>query len=845
MRAHKSRVFLSGSMAAVVLILSVTFALRPGLLLGLPDARAIRQRATATSNLILDRNGKLLYEMIDMEGGYHRPLPLEEIPPLLRQATIATEDASFYQNPGVNVRAILRALWYNLSEGRVISGGSTITQQLARNLLMEPAERYKVTWQRKVREALLAYHLTRTLSKDEILALYLNESYFGNMAYGVEAAARVYLDKPASALDLAECALLAGLPQAPAIYNPLENLSAAKERQRVVLGLMAKGGYIGAEQAELAYQEPLRLVGRFMNIEAPHLVMMAREELVRDVGKEAVVGGGLRIYTTLDLDLQRAAEDHVRHHLALLNKAQEDEPSHNVHNAAVVVLDARDGSVRVLVGSPDYADDSIDGAVNAALALRQPGSAIKPLTYAAALERGFTPATMVTDVRTAFPTREGLPYVPVNYDYRYHGPVLLRQALACSYNLVAVKVLNQIGVDALVDLARRLGVSSLNEVDRQGLSLTLGGMEVSLMELAAAYGALGREGAWLQPTVIDRIEDTEGQVLYRAPRPAAEQVLDARVAYLVTDMLADDHAREPAFGAGSPLELPFPAAVKTGTTSEWRDNWTVGYSTDYVTGVWVGNADGEPMQHVSGISGAAPIWNAVMRSIHRRVPAGFARPAGIVEREVCATSGLLPGPACYDRRIELFPVERVPTAACNLHRLVAYDSATGEVADTDCPETRKIYRGVTLWPADALAWAEEEGLSLPSGKGNALASATGHDTADLSPQALDPAGGSRLALLSPDPNSHYLLSSELPPDMQRIEVAAAVPAGWQLRQVTLLVNGQPEYTWSSAPYRTYWALQEGAFEFQLRGILPDGKAVDSASMRIVVQASTGKERNTP
>jgi 1A family penicillin-binding protein len=838
MRPRRIVVLILSSMAAVVLALALGLLLRPGLLLGLPDGRAaIGNHSLASSNLFLDRNGKLLYEMIDMDGGYHRPLPLEEIPLLLRQAVIATEDATFYRNPGVNLKAIVRALWYNLREGRVVSGGSTITQQLARNLLIEPEERYQATWQRKAREAVMAYHLTRTLSKDEILALYLNEIYFGNMAYGVEAAARVYLDKPAAELDLAECALLAGLPQAPAVYNPLNDLPAAKERQRVVLDLMVQAGIIDTEQADLAYQEPLRLVAAPMSIEAPHLVMLARENLTRYVTEEAIRSGGLRIYTTLDLDLQRAAEDYVRYHLAMLNKPQKDKPSHDVHNAAVVVLDAHDGSVRVMVGSPDYTDTSIDGAVNAALALRQPGSAIKPLTYAAALERGFTPATMITDVRTAFTTREGRPYAPVNYDYRFHGPVLLRQALACSYNVVAVKVLDQIGVDALVDMGRRLGISSLNDIDRQGLSLTLGGMEVSLMELTAAYGALARGGLRLEPTIIDRIENSRGEVPYRAPRPSAERVLDERVAYLITDMLADDYARVPAFGEGSALDLPFPAAVKTGTTTDWRDNWTVGYSTDYVAGVWVGNADSEPMQQVSGVSGAAPIWNAVMRGIHRRAPSAFVRPAGIVEREVCATSGLLPGPACSHRRIELFPVEKVPTTTCNLHGLVAIDSATGAVCDTECAPERTTYRRVTFWPTDALAWAEEEGLPLPP--------ATGQRTTRISPQAADRADENALRLSNPDPNSHYLLVPELPPDMQRIEVLAAVPANLTLRELALLVNGRLEHTWLTAPYRTFWPLQEGTFEFQLWGALSEGKTVQSASVRIVVQASASSERSTP
>jgi len=824
-------------MAAVTLTLALVLVLRPGLLMGLPDGQALRDHALASSNLFLDHKGKLLYEMIDTDGGYHRPVDLEEIPLLLRQAVIATEDATFYHNPGVNLRAIARALWYNLREGRVVSGGSTITQQLARNLLLTPEERYQVTWQRKAREAMMAYHLTRTLSKDEILELYLNEAYFGNMAYGVEAAARVYLDKPVAELDLAECALLAGLPQSPAIYNPIDNLPAAKERQRVVLDLMSQAGIIDAEQADLAYSEPLRIVGAPMRFEAPHLVTLARKEMVQLVGEEVARRGGLRVYTTIDLDLQHAAEGHVRRHLAMLNQPKKGEPSHNVHNAAVVVLDTHDGSVRVMVGSPDYGDASISGAVNAALALRQPGSAIKPFTYAAALERGYTPATMITDVRTAFATREGSSYVPVNYDYRYHGPVLLRQALACSYNMVAVKVLDDIGVDALVDMGRRMGITSLDEIDRQGLSLTLGGMEVSLFELTAAYGALARGGVRLRPYIIERIEDSRGHVVYRSPTPSAEQVLDERVAYLITDMLADDHAREPAFGEGSALELPFAAAVKTGTTTEWRDNWTVGYSTDYVSGVWVGNADNQPMQQVSGITGAAPIWNAVMRSIHTQAPSSFVRPLGLVEREICATSGQIPGPACNHRKIELFPVEHVPTTQCTVHRLVAIDSATGDLCDTACPAERRVFRQVTFWPADALAWAEEEGLPLPPGPGRMAT--------DTAAQGVEAVEGNVLGLLSPDRNSRYLIVPELPPDMQRIEVVAAVPGALALEQVVLLVNGKPEHVWPTAPYRTFWPLREGAFAFQLRGALPDGNTVYSTIVRIVVQASAGTERSTP
>jgi membrane peptidoglycan carboxypeptidase len=514
-------------------------------------------------------------------------MALGEIPLALRQAIIATEDASFYRNPGVDLRAVARALWANLRSGEIVSGGSTITQQVARNLLMAPDERTERTWQRKVREAWLAYALTRSLSKDEILTLYLNETYFGNMAYGVEAAARRYFAKPAAQLDLAECALLAGLPQSPGGYDPLTQPEAAKARQRVVLDLMVQAGYVDAAAADRAYREDLAYAGEPFAIEAPHFCMLVRQQLAEAVGEETLRAGGLRIYTTLDLNLQRAAEGQVRRHLATLAESEPGEPAHNVHNAAVVALDPRSGAVRVLVGSPDYFDAAIDGAVNAAVAPRQSGSAIKPLTYAAAFERGYSPASMVVDVSTTFTTREGRPYTPVNYDYREHGPVLLRQALGSSYNIVAVKLLDRIGIAALVDLAGRLGLPELGREDCQGLAMTLGSCEVPLTRLTAAYAALANGGDRVTPQYIERVETADGEVLWSAT-PTRTPVLDSRVAYLITDILADDDARAPTFGRNSVLRLPLPRRSRRapppigGTTGPWaippRSWWACGWA---------------------------------------------------------------------------------------------------------------------------------------------------------------------------------------------------------------------------------------------------------------------------
>lgn len=807
---------LFGLVAGVVLALLVGFvgllAYYPGLFLPLPTAQVIRERALAPSSLILDRDGRLLYEIVDPHTGPHRPVKLEEVPLALRQAIIATEDASFYINPGIDLKGIIRALWVNWRSGQVLSGASTITQQLARNLLLEPNKRHARSWQRKLWESLLAYHLTRTLSKDEILTLYLNETYFGNMAYGVEAAARAYFGKPVSQLDLAECALLAGLPQSPEAYNPLSNLPAAKARQKVVLELMVKAGYIPRSEAELAYQEPLYFASQLFRIEAPHFCMFVREELGRLLGEEAVRRGGLRVYTTLDLGLQRAAEAHVRRHLEALNKPGKGFPGHNVRNAAVVVLDPHDGAVRVMVGSPNYFDPQISGAVNAALALRQPGSALKPLTYAAAFARGHSPASMIADVRTSFLTREGVPYVPVNYDYRFHGPVLLRQALACSYNVVAVKLLDRIGIEAFTALARSLGISTLDQAERQGLALTLGSCEVRLLELTSAYASFANGGWRVSPYVIERVEDSQGEVLYRAELEPPQRVLDERIAYLITDILADKQARQPTFGEGSALDLPFPAAVKTGTTTEFRDNWTVGYTREFVTGVWVGNADNEPMLRVSGVTGAAPIWNAVMRSAHSRPPRPFTRPAGLVEVEVCAESGLLPGIACAHRLKELFLEENVPTTFCQMHRLAAFDTATGQLAGPDCPAERRVLRPVTYWPAELLVWAQEEGLPMPPEGGDGTAML--QRVSGGAEEPVTATGTEGLQLINPDPNSEYRIAPDIPRQFQRLEVVVSCPLELGREGISLWVDGERYHTWTNPPYRTFWTLSPGIHEFR-------------------------------
>ena len=720
------------------------------LVVELPSPERLYERTAAPSTRIYDRQGRVLYEILDPHMGTHSPARLDEIPSACINATIATEDASFYRNPGVDAKAIFRALWINLRGGEILSGGSTITQQLARNLLLSPEERTEVSLERKAREAILAWRLARTYSKDEILTLYLNETYYGNLAYGIDAAARTYFAKSAAELDLAECAVLAGLPQSPARYNPLENPEAAQARQKVVLALMTKHGYISREEADLAASEKVNFASVPFPIQAPHFVMYVRGQLENELGLEAIYTQGLQVHTTLDLDAQKAAERIVRYRLEQLADTHAGQPPRNVRNAAVVALDPGTGEVLAMVGSPDYFDPRIDGAVNATTARRQPGSSIKPITYAAAFDPNnptpLTASTMVMDVRTAFVTREGDPYVPQNYDHRWRGPVLLRQALASSYNLVAVKVLNYIGIDSMTDLARALGITTFDDVDRFGLALTLGGGEVRLLELTAAYGALANGGYRVEPVTITRAMDSQGRTLRAWDASTGPRVMDERVTYLITDILDDNFARASTFGEGSPLRLSRPAAAKTGTTTDWRDNWTVGYTPDLVVGVWAGNADNEPMRHVSGVMGAAPIWHDVMEALHKGRPEReFVEPPGMVRVEICADSGLRPAeserledwktvelerqresdvsisrpfnaPAlerCPRTISELFIEGTQPTRTDDWHWLFALDERNGLLAGPGCSPQFTIEKSYTLYPAEAQDWVRKQGIPQP------------------------------------------------------------------------------------------------------------------------------------
>lgn len=708
---------------------------------------------------IYDRTGEhLLYEVIDPLGGDRTWAALSDIPATMQQATIAIEDRTFYENPGYNVEGVIRAVWNNLTGG-VVQGGSSITQQLVKNVLIEPEERARVSYDRKIRELIMAIRLSNVYSKDQILEWYLNTNFYGNLAYGVEAASQVYFDKPARELNLAESALLAAIPQSPAL-NPIDNFDLAKERQRLVLDQMVEQGYITAQEADAAYERELdiRPPEQRFDLLAPHFSIAARKQLEEMFGPDVVYRGGLTVYTTLDYDLFLQTECIARTQVARLSggdpnltvpasdgsactaanyltplPAAAQGIDHNVSNAAAVVINAPTGEVLAMLGSLDYYDETIDGNFNVATAERQPGSAFKPFTYLTAFMQGHTPATMTLDVRTAFDIGSSQPYVPENFDREFHGPVSIRSALANSYNIPAVQVQSWVGVDNTIRTAHAMGINTLDRgLDYYGLSLALGGGETTLSDLTYAYSVFANMGQMagrptpldqrrpgfrtLDPTLILRVEDRDGAILWEYGQGATfgrNSIVEPSLAYLITNILSDETARQPSVGPNSALLLSRPAAVKTGTTNDYRDNLTVGYTPQLSTGVWVGNTDNTPMIDLPAIVGTAPLWHAVMEyALQDRPVETWERPQDVVQMEVCEPSGQLPTPYCPTRE-EIFRRGTEPTTTDTIYQPFLINRETGLLATVYTPPDLVEEQIFMVLPPQAADWVREAGLPQP------------------------------------------------------------------------------------------------------------------------------------
>ncbi|MCC7371490.1 MAG: PBP1A family penicillin-binding protein [Chloroflexi bacterium] len=683
----------------------------------LPDYTQLDRRRVFQTARILDRNNELLGEFTDPEGGRRTVVPIDRIPKALRDATIAAEDANFYQHPGFDPIAILRALYLNVRGREIVSGASTITQQLVKNTLLTPEQ----TPDRKIKEAILAWEVSRRFSKDRILELYLNEVYYGNLAYGVEAAAQTYFGRSVSELDLAELTFIAGLPQAPSGYDPYVNPQAARGRQDYVLEQMVRHGMVTREQADAARAKPIALQPRRESgpIQAPHFVNFIRQLLERSYSSDTLFREGLQIRTSLDLGLQRKAEQAAREQIAELKQR-------NANNAALVAIKPDSGEILAMVGSVNYDDVSISGQVNVALADRQPGSTLKPFTYLTAFQRGWAPSTMVMDVPTTF----GGAYTPLNYDQKFRGPVSVRRALAASLNIPAVKALEFVGMDAMLTTVHRMGVNGLRDPARYGLSVTLGGGEVNLLDLTYAYAPFAYNGRQIgqplgtgdrtpasrqfEPIAILEIRNGAGTVLYQQQKATPQPVVDAGLAYLITDILGDDEARAETFGLNSPLKLSRPSAAKTGTTDDYRDSWVVGYTPDLVAGVWVGNSDGAPMRDIQSAASAGRIWHAFMEGALEGVPARpFDRPADVVQQEVCKLSGLLPTPECPERVQGLFTPANLPNRPDNLYRRVEVCRVNGKLAFDLVPANARESKVFVVFPAPDSEWGPKNGFPAP------------------------------------------------------------------------------------------------------------------------------------
>ncbi len=611
----------------------------------LPSPSRLGSSDLAQSTRIFDRNDKLLFTIYR-----NRDLtfvPLSEIPKQMQQATISVEDKNFYYHGAIDVRGITRALVAILFHKR-IEGGSTLTQQLVKNSLLTPER----TLPRKVKEVILAYATEAVYSKNQILEMYLNQTPYGGTAWGVEAAAKTYFGKSAKDLDLAESALIAGLPEAPTTNSPFgAHPELAKQRQEQVLSDMYSEGYITAKQRDDAKKEQLKYQKFANEIKAPHFVLYVKDLLIKKYGEKMVYEGGLNVKTTLDLDIQNYAQASVAAEVAKASYA-------HITNGAAMVVKPGTGEILAMVGSKDYFDPNIDGNVNVTIANRQPGSSIKPVNYVTGLMKGYTAATPFVDNKICFPNQGGQEYCPVNYDGKFHGVLSMRYALGNSVNIPAVKMLKLNGIPAMIETANKLGITSFQNPDNYGLSLTLGGGETTMMEMVQAYSVFANEGYKVDLTPILKVTTSNGKVLeeYKPPQSPifGKKVLPQDVSYIMSDILADNGARVMEFGENSELRIPGKiVSAKTGTTNDFRDNWTFGYTPSYVVGVWVGNNDNSPMYSVaSGITGAAPIWHDIMAHLLADKPIEtYPRPADIITKEVCQITGLTPtaGSPCQTR----------------------------------------------------------------------------------------------------------------------------------------------------------------------------------------------------
>ncbi|MFH0864412.1 MAG: transglycosylase domain-containing protein [Candidatus Gottesmanbacteria bacterium] len=594
----------------------------------LPNPQLLTNREIPLTSKIFDRHGTLLYEIYTDQN--RTPVTLANIPQDLIKATIAIEDKQFYNHPGFSLRGILRAAKETIVNKR-LQGGSTITQQLVRSALLTP----QPTLERKIKEILLSFWAERLFTKEQILEMYFNQVPYGGTSWGIEATTETYFGKSVKNLSLAEASFLAALPASPSVYSPFgTHPEQGLARQKEVLRLMREQGYISNEQEIMALNQKLVFLPAKTNIKAPHFVMYIKDLLEKKYGTRKVAQGGLQVITSLDLSIQEMAQKIVTDEITNLS-------SLNVGDGAALITDPKSGQILAMVGSKDYFDLDAGGNVNITLSLQQPGSSIKVVNYTLALEKGLTAASILDDSPIAFQVASQPNYIPVNYDGKFHGKVTLRQALASSFNIPAVKVLASLGVENMINQGRLMGITTWRDIDRYGLSLTLGGGDVTMLDMAKVYGVLADQGKRQDITPILKITDYKNQILEQASPQDENAVVNPGVAFILANILSDDNARSAAFGTNSLLNIPGKSvSVKTGTSNDLRDNWAIGFTPSYVVTTWVGNIDNSPMGRIaSGITGATPIWHNIMVNLLKDKPnEPILPPENVVRIDACGRS---------------------------------------------------------------------------------------------------------------------------------------------------------------------------------------------------------------
>jgi len=665
----------------------------------LPSPANLQTIAPPVKTLVYDRNEKLVHEFFKENRSI---VPLRDIPKPLVQAILAIEDRRFYTHWGVDPIRLLRALVTDIVARRPEQGGSTITQQLARNLFLT----HEKTFTRKLKEVVLAIRIEQTYTKDEILEMYFNQIYFGEGAYGVDAAAKVFFGKRVQELTFPECALLAGLPRNPRDYSPRRDPDRALRRRNLVLSQMLAARFISRAQYEQASEAPLGVTKtRYNAQEAPYFMEMVRQYLDERYGSNQLYEGGLRIHTTIDIDVQHAAEEALEKRLTALEQRNQYKKTRAVLAAkaagsqardrnqteylqgAIVSIEPSSGQIMALVGGRDFNESNFNRAVQAA---RQPGSAFKPFIYTAAIDNGFSPTDIILDTPVSFNAGNGQEWSPQNYDKKYRGPVTLRSALANSVNVPAAKLLQKLGTSVVTSYAKRMGIKSRLLPD---LSLALGTSEVNLLELTSAYGVFANQGVRVPPIYILSVEDKNGKILEQS-RTVAEEVLSPETALTMTSMMESVLENGTAASARA-LGFTAPAAGKTGTTDDYTDAWFVGYVPGAVTGVWVGFDRKQKIgPGMTGAAAALPIWVDVMLAATKGRPAqDFPVPSGVVSRLICVETGLLANPGCPSTEIELFREGSEPTGYCNVHTGTAKpptETPDFHETDTEAPADERL-----------------------------------------------------------------------------------------------------------------------------------------------------------